>query len=379
MMRMKKGFYEELDELRKEDEEACFGFLENEQVTDGVYAYQFLHGDCPDFAAMLNGVYGYPIECVRYPDEDNVGGKLIHAYCVANFNGEKAYIDVRGMTTDPVLFYEEFENELTYFPKDGTMYCTDDEGYEVPVKLEIWENKDVLFDGDYEGWTDEEIKRFILDYADYYDVERTIEKTIDKSELQENQKYDLSSDKIAYQGEDFHLYASNREAAGVLYKGKIFIDDLHVYALAEAVSEIDNIEMHVEDYPNEMMMNSIYLYHGYIKNPIDDIATFDVYDDCLLCYFEKQLEDNFEIFKKYAHQKGLKIVCEIDRFSNICKEVDVERTEMNLTRNVKEVVSITKMNVNKKESLDEKIVNAKHVAKQDKESRVLFMDKEIER
>lgn len=226
MMRMKKGFYEELDEIREEDEEACFAFLENEQVSEEVYAYQYLHGDCPDFAAMLNEVYGYSIECVRYPDEDNVSGKLIHAYCVANFNGEKAYVDVRGMTTDPVLFFEEFENELTYFPKDGMMYCTNDKGYEVPVKLEIWENKDMLFDGDYEGWTDEKIKRFILDYADYYDV---------------------------------------------------------------------------------------------------------------------------------------------------------ERTEMNLTRNVKEVVNIIKMNVNKKESLDEKIANTKHIAKQDKESRVLFIDKEIER
>ena len=325
-MIMLNGFYKELDELKEKEKCAGFGFLKNLDIGDET-AYRYLHGDCADFAAMLNEVYGYPIECVRHPDDDNVRGKLIHAYCVADFNGEKAYIDVRGITTDPKRFWEEFENELTYFPKDGSIYTVDDEGYEVSAELEIWENKDVLFDGDYEGWTDEEIKKFIFDYGDYYDIEKTIEKTVDKSQLQENQKYDLSSDKIVYQGGDFHLYASNREAAGVLYKGKIFTEYLHVDALAEAMREIDNIEMHVEDYPNEIKMNSIYLYHGDIKNPIDYIATFAVYEEYLLCYFEKQLEDNFEVFKEYANEKGVKIACQIDGFNNLYKEVNIEATE----------------------------------------------------
>ena len=175
---MKVGFYEELDELRKDYGEADFGFLENEKVTKEDYAFDFLHGSCDEFAAMLNEMYGYPIECVRYPGDETVEGKLIHAYCVTDLHGEKAYIDIRGITTDPVLFYEEFENELTYFPEDGSIYTLDDEGYEVKARIEHWDNKEVLFDGDYEGWTDEEIKGFIEGYRDYYDIAKVKEKFI---------------------------------------------------------------------------------------------------------------------------------------------------------------------------------------------------------
>ena len=38
------------------------------------------------------------------------------------------------------------------------------------VNTETWANKNELFDGDYEGWDDPDIKRFISDFVDYYDT-----------------------------------------------------------------------------------------------------------------------------------------------------------------------------------------------------------------
>ncbi len=162
---MKQGFYDELDELRKEDSDACFRFLENIVVSADQNAFDYLHGLCPDFAAMLSDIYGYAIETVRHWEEEGCYGRLVHAYCVTEIQGETAYVDVRGITTDPVLFFEEFENEITYDPRDDELW--DLEG---PATVEWWENKDALFDGDFEGWTDEYIKAFILMNANCYDV-----------------------------------------------------------------------------------------------------------------------------------------------------------------------------------------------------------------
>lgn len=160
---MKYGFYNELDELRREDPDATFGFLENIDVTGDLNAFDFLHGFCPDFAAMLSDLYGYKIVAVRHCDEDNVSGKLIHAYCVADFESEQVFIDIRGITNDPVLFFEEFENEVTYYPEDGELWDLD-----APVIFERWADKDSLFDGDYEGWSDNNIRDFITANAGYY-------------------------------------------------------------------------------------------------------------------------------------------------------------------------------------------------------------------
>ena len=165
-MERKSGFYVELDKLREEYPGADFGFLENTEVTGETHAHGFLHGCCDEFAAMLSEMYGYEIECVR-----NAEGRLIHAYCIAELEGKKAYIDVRGTTTDPVLFFEEFENELTYFPEDGSIMVLNEDLYEVEARIETWKNKDAFFDGEYEGWEDEDIKRFIREQRDYYNPE----------------------------------------------------------------------------------------------------------------------------------------------------------------------------------------------------------------
>lgn len=169
---MQNGFYNELDELKNEDNDADFGFLENLVVSEEDNAFNFLHGDCGLFAAMLSDIYGYEIECIRETQDDDFPGKLIHAYCVANINNEKAYIDVRGVTTDAELFYEEFENHMTYFKEKNSFLFVDYEGYEKEALVEHWKSKDELFDGDLEDWSDEDIKRFIFDYRDYYDVSK---------------------------------------------------------------------------------------------------------------------------------------------------------------------------------------------------------------
>lgn len=163
------GFYEELVELQKDDEESSFGFLSNIDITDENTARNYLHGCCDEFAAMLSHVYGYPIEAVR-----NAEGRLIHAYCVTEIGGEKAYIDVRGITTDVVLFFEEFENEVTYYAPTGEFLVIDEEGYEVNAEVERWDCKDELFEGDYEGWEDIAVIDFIKGYADYYDINKYI-------------------------------------------------------------------------------------------------------------------------------------------------------------------------------------------------------------
>ena len=157
------GFYKELEELRNDCSEANFCFLENIKVTSKNNAYNYLHGRCDKFAAMLSEMYGYEIECIR-----NADNKLIHAYCVGEMNGEKAYIDVRGITTDPVLFYEEFEDELTYYPEYDIVYVSTDKGYELLAKIEVCKNKDELFDGGFEGWKDEELREFIRLNCHYY-------------------------------------------------------------------------------------------------------------------------------------------------------------------------------------------------------------------
>lgn len=162
---MKIGFYEELDLLRAEYPDADFGFLENVMVADNRNAMNFLHGFCDEFAASLSDIFGYEIECIRHFDEDDVVGKLIHVYCVAEIHGETAYIDVRGITTDPELFFEEFENEVTYYAHDDELWDLDG-----PAVVERWPCKDELFAGDYEGWSDESICQFILSNAGYYNV-----------------------------------------------------------------------------------------------------------------------------------------------------------------------------------------------------------------
>lgn len=122
------GFYQELRDLRAEYPEADFAFMENIEYNP----YQFLHGYCDQFAMVLSQKFGYEIELVRNDDS------LIHAYCTVNFQGKKAYIDVRGITTVKRLFFDEFADWLT-MEKDGSLWA-DDEGYMYEIFPDHFEN-----------------------------------------------------------------------------------------------------------------------------------------------------------------------------------------------------------------------------------------------
>ena len=113
---MYTGFYKDVVKLRAHGlSEANFNFLENVAVGDYFKLYDFLHGHCDEFAAALSEYYGYEIEYIL--DSSNV---LVHAYCVTEIEGVKAYIDVRGITINDNLFFDEFADFCIY--KDGRFY-----------------------------------------------------------------------------------------------------------------------------------------------------------------------------------------------------------------------------------------------------------------
>lgn len=109
---MKTGFYIELEELREDDKTANWGFLENTSIDNpftndeeyNMNAFDFLHGFCNVFAYALNQMFGFDIKVMNNKDG------LVHAFCTATVNGETAYIDVRGITTDFKEFAEPFDD-----------------------------------------------------------------------------------------------------------------------------------------------------------------------------------------------------------------------------------------------------------------------------
>lgn len=104
-----KGFYEELNKLRKDDPKANFDFLKNINTKIYIRAIDFLHGFCTVFAYVLHKEFGYKIYSIY--DED---GTIVHAYCVVPNGEETVYVDVRGCTTDFVLFMDEFNESNDY-------------------------------------------------------------------------------------------------------------------------------------------------------------------------------------------------------------------------------------------------------------------------
>lgn len=116
---MHNGFYEELENIIKDDEDANFGFMENtsyeiwgkyknengKEFRHLITAYDFLHGYCDEFAFSLHEKFGYPVYQIN--DED---GKMIHCFAMIIFNDIHYFIDVRGVTTDYSEFLSEFED-----------------------------------------------------------------------------------------------------------------------------------------------------------------------------------------------------------------------------------------------------------------------------
>lgn len=159
---MYNGFYKELDEIKADGvPEANFGFLENVAVGDSYNLYDFLHGHCDQFAAALSDYYGYEIEYVV----SNVD-VLIHAYCVDNIEGVKAYIDARGITTNAEMFFDEFADWCEYDADTGELYDSVGECQIARFK----DTREMYSDDSRELNQDKDLVEVFKNYNSYYDV-----------------------------------------------------------------------------------------------------------------------------------------------------------------------------------------------------------------
>lgn len=98
---MENGFYKIrkacIDETGEKDVD--WEALESEQINCGKALLpfnlnDFLHGYCTEFAACLHNTFGYDM----YQIKDENTKALIHAFCMANVNGRRCFIDIRGIT-----------------------------------------------------------------------------------------------------------------------------------------------------------------------------------------------------------------------------------------------------------------------------------------
>lgn len=112
------SFYEDLEELRKEDPDANMGFMGNIDLCNGLTAYDFLHGECCQFAMALSVELRLPIKVLRHST-----GKLIHAFCCLG----NIFVDARGFTSDAEAFFGEYGFEATLY--NGKLYDEDGECY----------------------------------------------------------------------------------------------------------------------------------------------------------------------------------------------------------------------------------------------------------
>ena len=103
------GYYADLENMKSEDSTIdSFEFMQNKLIND-ISAYDFLHGYFDIFAYALQRKFEYPVKVIR--NRDNLLNEIVHYYCETTLSdGRKAYIDVRGITTDFDLFISEFED-----------------------------------------------------------------------------------------------------------------------------------------------------------------------------------------------------------------------------------------------------------------------------
>lgn len=112
---MHNGYYYDMDIMKEElPEEDYDGFCFMENTSYDIYeenghpitAYDYLHGRCNIFAELMSQKYGYDAFVI-----EDWEGKMIHCYNTATLpNGQTAFIDARGITTDYVEFISEFED-----------------------------------------------------------------------------------------------------------------------------------------------------------------------------------------------------------------------------------------------------------------------------
>lgn len=81
-----------LDSIESKSEKCCASIT------------SFLTGYCSHLAIRLNEIFGYSLEVLIQNDE------IIHMYCTYEENGEKYYIDCRGITNSFEMFSFLFSN-----------------------------------------------------------------------------------------------------------------------------------------------------------------------------------------------------------------------------------------------------------------------------
>lgn len=104
-------------------------------LTSDKSAWDFLHGNCLAFAAVLNKTFGYEIRiawdasfegrteniwetpAICSPDgPESFWEHLVHGYCAAELDGRTVYIDVRGITTERQPFFDAFAKRFHPHP-----------------------------------------------------------------------------------------------------------------------------------------------------------------------------------------------------------------------------------------------------------------------
>lgn len=296
---MALGFYNEMEErLADGMEDVGFGFLENVRVGEAYNLYDFLHGNCDDFAAALSDCFGYQIEYVL-----GSGGMLIHAYCVQELaDGELAYIDARGMTTDEELFFDEFRDWCDYDEDAGVLH--DVKGLCKVVRCK--DTNEMYSGADWERTVDGELRDFLMDFIEYYDVkvlEMEQEKTREKvgmlqqfeagilEQLQEN-GVDVSQMEVHVlqfideKHQDCLWFGG--QVASVEYKGFLFSLEARGDVIGSLLDEKNNVIDYVRD------KNNLGYFFGQMgDNLADDEALHAALRDGSLV-----LENNnwFEIF-----------------------------------------------------------------------------------
>ena len=97
---MKQHYFSEDDEEILED--ILIG-------TDGMNAMCYLHGFCNDIAMYLSKRFNYEVVMVIEYDDEIEKDALVHAFNTVEKDGERYYIDIRGITTNEDEIMQSFD------------------------------------------------------------------------------------------------------------------------------------------------------------------------------------------------------------------------------------------------------------------------------
>ena len=133
-----ENIYSSLEEIEFDECYIIPNDIDNSDECPYSSALDFLHGACHLFAYMLYQLFGYEVFKIKTENNDN-----IHWYAQKIHQGKKAYIDVRGATTDYDEFILEFKESM------GTDYEIIKRNKEQDVELQefndFWSNTGKVF------------------------------------------------------------------------------------------------------------------------------------------------------------------------------------------------------------------------------------------